>query len=100
MGFGVLGKKGEELIYHMKRLCLICLIAFVAQLGERKTEDLKVRGSSPRGGTFLYYHLYYFYLGNISIHLSTISNHHSRTGPGTSGSHALQSPATWRFLDS
>ncbi len=28
------------------------LIAFVAQLGERKTEDLKVRGSIPRGGTF------------------------------------------------
>lgn len=26
--------------------------AFVAQLGERKTEDLKVRGSSPRGGIF------------------------------------------------
>ena len=24
----------------------------VAQLGERKTEDLKVRGSIPRGGTF------------------------------------------------
>ena len=100
MRFGFLGKRGAELIYHMKAICLICLIAFVAQLGERKTEDLKVRGSSPRGGTFLYYHLYYFYLGNISIHLSTISNHHSRTGPGTSGSHALQSPATWRFLDS
>ncbi len=28
------------------------LIAFVAQLGERKTEDLKVRGSIPRGGIF------------------------------------------------
>ena len=28
--------------------------AFVAQLGERKTEDLKVRGSIPRGGTFLF----------------------------------------------
>jgi hypothetical protein len=27
--------------------------AFVAQLGERKTEDLKVRGSIPRGGIFL-----------------------------------------------
>ena len=26
----------------------------VAQLGERKTEDLKVAGSSPAGGTFLY----------------------------------------------
>jgi hypothetical protein len=31
---------------------LIFRIAFVAQLGERKTEDLKVRGSIPRGGTF------------------------------------------------
>ena len=30
------------------------LIALVAQLGERKTEDLKVRGSIPRGGTFLF----------------------------------------------
>jgi hypothetical protein len=29
------------------------LTAFVAQLGERKTEDLKVRGSIPRGGIFL-----------------------------------------------
>ena len=28
----------------------------VAQLGERKTEDLKVAGSSPAGGTFLYPH--------------------------------------------
>ena len=28
--------------------------ARVAQLGERKTEDLKVAGSSPAGGTFLY----------------------------------------------
>ena len=28
------------------------LTAFVAQLGERKTEDLKVRGSIPRGGIF------------------------------------------------
>ena len=27
-------------------------LAFVAQLGERKTEDLKVRGSIPRGGIF------------------------------------------------
>ena len=30
------------------------LVAPVAQLGERKTEDLKVAGSSPAGGTFLY----------------------------------------------
>ena len=30
------------------------ITAFVAQLGERKTEDLKVRGSIPRGGIFLY----------------------------------------------
>lgn len=29
-------------------------IAFVAQLGERMTEDHKVRGSIPRGGTFLF----------------------------------------------
>jgi hypothetical protein len=29
------------------------MTAFVAQLGERKTEDLKVRGSIPRGGIFL-----------------------------------------------
>lgn len=28
------------------------IVAFVAQLGERKTEDLKVRGSIPRGGIF------------------------------------------------
>ena len=28
------------------------MTAFVAQLGERKTEDLKVRGSIPRGGIF------------------------------------------------
>ena len=32
----------------------VILIAFVAQLGERKTEDLKVRGSIPRGGIFLH----------------------------------------------
>ena len=31
------------------------MTAFVAQLGERKTEDLKVRGSIPRGGIFLFY---------------------------------------------
>ena len=31
------------------------LAALVAQLGERKTEDLKVRGSIPRGGIFLLY---------------------------------------------
>jgi hypothetical protein len=31
------------------------LIAFVAQLGERMTEDHKVRGSIPRGGTFFIY---------------------------------------------
>ena len=30
------------------------MTAFVAQLGERKTEDLKVRGSIPRGGIFLF----------------------------------------------
>ena len=30
------------------------ITAFVAQLGERKTEDLKVRGSIPRGGIFFY----------------------------------------------
>jgi hypothetical protein len=30
------------------------MTAFVAQLGERKTEDLKVRGSIPRGGIFFY----------------------------------------------
>ncbi len=36
-------------------------IAFVAQLGERMTEDHKVRGSIPRGGTFLFL--------NIFIHL-------------------------------
>jgi hypothetical protein len=35
--------------------CSRILIAFVAQLGERMTEDHKVRGSIPRGGTFLYY---------------------------------------------
>ena len=29
--------------------------AAVAQLGERMTEDHKVRGSSPRGGTFYIY---------------------------------------------
>ena len=34
------------------------LTAFVAQLGERKTEDLKVRGSIPRGGIFFFYYLY------------------------------------------
>ena len=28
-------------------------VALVAQLGERKTEDLKVRGSIPRGGIFI-----------------------------------------------
>ena len=28
--------------------------AVVAQLGERTTEDRKVRGSNPRDGTFLY----------------------------------------------
>ena len=28
------------------------LVAPVAQLGERKTEDLKVAGSSPAGGIF------------------------------------------------
>ena len=30
-------------------------MAAVAQLGERMTEDHKVRGSIPRGGTFLYH---------------------------------------------
>lgn len=30
------------------------LIALVAQLGERMTEDHKVRGSIPREGTFLF----------------------------------------------
>jgi hypothetical protein len=30
------------------------MTAFVAQLGERKTEDLKVRGSIPRGGIFFH----------------------------------------------
>lgn len=34
--------------------CSRILIAFVAQLGERMTEDHKVRGSIPRGGTFLF----------------------------------------------
>lgn len=28
------------------------IVALVAQLEERKTEDLKVRGSIPRGGIF------------------------------------------------
>ncbi len=35
------------------------LHAFVAQLGERKTKDLTVRGSIPRGGIFLYYQQQY-----------------------------------------
>ena len=35
--------------------------AFVAQLGERKTEDLKVRGSIPREGIF-WYCLQLFYM--------------------------------------
>jgi hypothetical protein len=34
------------------------MTAFVAQLGERKTEDLKVRGSIPRGGIFFCTELY------------------------------------------
>ena len=47
------GRKGK------KEECVICrgrkglfIVALVAQLGERKTEDLKVGGSSPPGGTF------------------------------------------------
>lgn len=38
------------LVIHLRILVRDLLIAFVAQLGERKTEDLKVRGSIPRGG--------------------------------------------------
>ena len=50
-------------MYHMQVLLGMCNIsrwvwdgqfAAVAQLGERMTEDHKVRGSSPRGGTFYY----------------------------------------------
>jgi hypothetical protein len=41
------------------------LIAFVAQLGERKTEDLKVRGSIPRGGTFFFNYINLFNLNYI-----------------------------------
>ena len=32
------------------------IVALVAQLGERKTEDLKVAGSSPAGGIFYIHH--------------------------------------------
>ena len=41
----------------------VILNAFVAQLGERKTEDLKVRGSIPRGGIFFI--LYFIIIINI-----------------------------------
>jgi hypothetical protein len=46
--------------YYIMQFNEEILIAFVAQLGERKTEDLKVRGSIPRGGIFLF--LNYFYI--------------------------------------
>ena len=42
------------------------LIAAVAQLGERKTEDLKVRGSSPRGGIFLIFIFYHKHLYSLT----------------------------------
>ena len=35
------------------------VIATIAQLGERQTEDLKVPGSIPGGGIFLQY-IFYF----------------------------------------
>jgi hypothetical protein len=52
--------------------------ALVAQLGERKTEDLKVRGSIPRGGTFLLYNPKYHILIQIII-LHPIHHHHHHT---------------------
>ena len=53
--------------------------AFVAQLGERKTEDLKVRGSIPRGGIF--------FINEIII----IMIHHFHIEKGISGNPSHQS---------
>jgi hypothetical protein len=39
----------------------ILLTAFVAQLGERTTEDRKVAGSIPAGGIFYFVIIYYHF---------------------------------------
>ncbi len=41
-------------------------VALVAQLGERKTEDLKVRGSIPRGGIFYFTNFYFLWAYNFA----------------------------------
>lgn len=46
---------GGSLLVNMNGASIKYITAFVAQLGERKTEDLKVRGSIPRGGIFLFH---------------------------------------------
>ena len=45
------------IVYYvcLRRLLRCIMVAFVAQLGERMTEDHKVRGSIPRGGIFFTY---------------------------------------------
>ncbi len=48
----------DSLLVNMNGASIKYITAFVAQLGERKTEDLKVRGSIPRGGIFLFHQLF------------------------------------------
>jgi hypothetical protein len=75
--------------------------AFVAQLGERKTEDLKVRGSIPRGGIF--YSLTHPPLPPSLKSISSrniISIHHFHTGTRTSGNPYLRSPRTLCYTGS
>ena len=50
------------------------MIAFVAQLGERMTEDHKVRGSIPRGGIFFIIIKLNIYLSIFEIILISITN--------------------------
>ena len=44
--------KNKMMNMYINGLFIMELIALVAQLGERKTEDLKVAGSNPAGGIF------------------------------------------------
>ena len=44
---------------YINSMNMFMTVALVAQLGERKTEDLKVRGSIPRGGIFYFTNFYF-----------------------------------------
>ena len=45
---------GSKVDAHFSMQVMHCTIAAIAQLGERQTEDLKVPGSIPGGGTFFF----------------------------------------------